>query len=85
MTAIPVRVMVEDAWDQVTLQLLPSAPILDAKRQALMLTHTHGEPEDYLVKFRGAELFDESATLSATGIIANAALIVSPRRRRPVR
>lgn len=83
--AIPVRVMVEEAWDEVTLQLSPGAPIREAKQQALGLTHCGGPPEDYLVKFRGAELFDESTSLSDAGIIANAALIVLSRRRRPVR
>jgi hypothetical protein len=85
MTAIPVRVMVEDAWDQVTIELSPSAPIREAKQRALALTHRGRAAEDYLVKYRGAELFDESTSLSAAGIIANAALIVLPRRRRPVR
>ncbi len=85
MNAIPVRVMVEDAWDQVTLDLLPAATISDAKQRALALTHTRGASGDYLVKFRGAELLDESRTLAEAGVPANAALIVLPRRRRPVR
>jgi hypothetical protein len=85
MSAMPVRVMVEDAWDQVTLQLTPAALLRDAKQQALALTHAGGRPEEYLVKFRGAELFDESRSLAETGVVANASLIVLPRRRRPVR
>ena len=85
MSAIPVRVMVEDAWDQVTLELPPAAPVREAKQRALALTHTAGRPEEYLVKFRGAELFDESKSLTDAGVVANAALIVLPRRRRPVR
>ena len=85
MSAIPFRVMVENAWDQVTLEMQSGAPVRDAKLQALALTHAGGKPEDYLVKFRGAELFDESKSLSDAGVVANAALIVLPRRRRPVR
>ena len=85
MSAMPVRVMVEDAWDQVTLQLPPAALVRDAKQQALALTHSGSRPEEYLVKFRGAELFDESKSLADTGVVANASLIVLPRRRRPVR
>jgi hypothetical protein len=42
-------------------------------------------PEEYVVKFRGAEVFDESLSLAESGVVANAALIVMPRRRRPVR
>lgn len=85
MNAIPVRVMVEDAWDQVTLDLQPAATIADAKQRALALTHTRGAPAEYVVKFRGAEVLDESRTLAEAGVPANAALIVLPRRRRPVR
>ena len=43
------------------------------------------DPDEYVVKFRGAEMLDESATLRDAGIPPNAALIVLPRRRRPVR
>jgi hypothetical protein len=43
------------------------------------------DPDAYVVKLRGAEVFDEAATLGALGVPANAALIILPRRRRPVR
>lgn len=86
MTAtLPVRVMVEDAWDQVALDLPPATTVEEAKRRALKLTHVAGPAEDYLVKFRGAEVLDESRTLEQTGVVPNASLIVLPRRRRPVR
>jgi hypothetical protein len=85
MSGMPVRIMVQDAWDQVALSLPPAATVRDAKRQALALTHTAGAADDFLVKFRGAELFDENRSLSDHGVVPNAALIVLPRRRRPVR
>lgn len=85
MSALPVRVMVEDAWDQVALELAPATTVAETKQRALALTHTGGRAEDYLVKFRGAEVLDESRSLAETGVVANAALIVMPRRRRPVR
>jgi hypothetical protein len=85
MKPIQVRIMVEDAWDQVTLDLQPAASVAEAKRRALSLTHTRGAPADYLVKFRGAEVLDEERSLAETGVVTNAAMIVMPRRRRPVR
>lgn len=85
MSGMPVRIMVQDAWDQVTLSLPPGVTVRDAKRQALALTHTAGAADDFLVKFRGAELFDENRSLGDHGVVPNAALIVLPRRRRPVR
>lgn len=86
MSGLPVRVMVQDAWDQVALELPAASSVSELKRRALDLTHSgRGRPEDYLVKFRGAELLDESRSLSDSGVVPNAALIVMPRFRRPVR
>jgi hypothetical protein len=82
MSTVPIRVMVEDAWDQVTLLALTT---VWAKARALALTHTTGDPDEYQVKFRGAALFDEKQTLGDAGLVANAALIVLPRHRRPLR
>lgn len=85
MSTIPVRVMVEDAWDQVSLVLPPSAPLAEAKTRALALTHATGAPDQFLIKFRGAEMFNEARSLADAGVVSNAALIVMRRRRRPVR
>jgi len=85
MNALPVRVMVQDAWDQVSLELPPAATVSELKQRALALTHQVGKADDYLVKFRGAEVLDERRSLAESGVVPNAALIVMPRHRRPVR
>jgi hypothetical protein len=86
MTApVPLRVTVEDVWDEVALELSPDTPIGEIKRQALALTRVTRDPSQYLLKYRGAELSDESRTVSAAGLVPNSALIVLARRRRPVR
>lgn len=85
MSTIPVRITVEEAWDEVTLDLPATTPVLDAKQRALALTHRQGDAAGYVAKFRGAELFDEGRSLADHGVVANAALIVLRRRRRPVR
>jgi len=82
---LPVRVMVEDAWDQVALNLPPETSLESLKQRALQLTHVTGSPDSYLVKYRGAELRDEQRSLAEAGVVRNATLIVLPRRRRPVR
>ncbi len=84
MSGLPVRVMVADAWDQVTLDLPSTTSIADLKARALTLTHRTRAAEGYVVKFRGAELSDETRSLAEAGVVANASLIVLPRRRRPV-
>jgi hypothetical protein len=83
--SLPVRVMVQDAWDEVRLDLPPGTPLSELKRRALEATRVTRDPGLYLLKFRGAELQDESRSLAEAGVVANGALIVLPRRRRPVR
>ena len=85
MTELPVRVMVEDVWDEVFLDLPEETPLAEIKRRALELTRVMHDPSEYVLKFRGAELADESLSLSQAGLVPNGALIVLPRRRRPVR
>jgi hypothetical protein len=82
---VPLRVMVLDAWDAVTLDLPLSTSLGDLKREALARARVRGDPDQYLVKFRGAELDGETRSLQEAGVPANAPLIVLSRRRRPVR
>jgi hypothetical protein len=77
--------MVADVWDTVPLNLEPSTSLADLKLEALTRTRVQRDPDEYVVKFRGAEMLDESVSLKDVGIPPNAALIVLPRRRRPVR
>jgi hypothetical protein len=80
-----VRVTVQDAWDEVPLDLPPGTTLSELKRRALTATKVVRPPDEYLLKFRGAELYDESRSLADAGLSANDAVIVLPRRRRPVR
>ena len=82
---LPLRVMVQDAWDEVLLDLPSMTPLAELKRQALQATRVTGNPDAYLLKFRGAELEDESRSLAEAGLVPNGALIVLRRRRRAVR
>jgi hypothetical protein len=84
-TVVPVRVMVEDVWNEVWLELPADTPVGEIKRQALALTRVTRDPSEYVLKYRGAELSDESRTVSAAGLVPNGSLIVLSRRRRPVR
>jgi hypothetical protein len=82
---MPVRVMVQEAWDEVRFDVAPTMTLGELKGNALAVTRVVGNPAAYLVKYRGAELADESLTLEAAGVVPNAPLIVLSRRRRPVR
>ena len=81
-----VRVMVTDVWDQVFLPVEPTTTVAQLKKEALgKALRRRVPPDEYVVKFRGAELLDESATLASLGAGAGAPFIVLPRRRQPVR
>lgn len=82
-----VRVMVTDAWDQVFLAVGPETIVSELKRQALTraLRRAPLPVDQYIVKFRGALVQDESVTLASLGAGANAPFIVLPGRRQPVR
>jgi hypothetical protein len=83
--SLPLRVMVEEAWDEINLNLPTVTRLGELKRMALEATKIARDPSGYLLKFRGAELDDESRTLAEAGLVPNGALIVLRRRRRPVR
>jgi hypothetical protein len=84
-SVLPLRVMVEDVWNEVPLEVAPATPVGEIKRQALAATHVRRSPSDYVLKYRGAELSDESRSAADSGLVPNGALIVLARRRRPVR
>ena len=79
------RVMVTSAWDEVKLDLPPETPLAEVKKRALAVTRVTGDPADYIVKYRGAQLFEENRSLADLGVVRNAALIMLPRKRQPVR
>ena len=85
MSVLPLRVTVEDVWDEVFLEVSDELPLSEVKRRALELTRVQRDPSEYLLKFRGAEVSDESVSIANAGVVPNGALIVLARRRRPVR
>lgn len=83
----PVRVMVTDVWDHVALTVDDATTVAQLKREALRAALRQAdvhEPE-YVVKFRGAQVFDESVSLGTLGARPNTPFIVLPGRRQPVR
>jgi len=83
--ALPLRVTVLDAWNAVPLEVPPGTSIAEVKRRALARMGIRRSPAEYVVKYNGAELFEESRTLAEHGVVPNAALIVLARRRMAVR
>lgn len=82
----PVRVMVQPAWETVLVQVDDATTVAQLKHQAVKAAlKTTRDAHGYVVKFRGAQLFDESTTLGALHTPPSAPFIVLPGRRQPVR
>jgi hypothetical protein len=77
--------MVHEAWDTVELPWRADQVVADLKAEALRRVRVMTSPDAYVVKWRGAELRDESATVATLGIAAGGSVIVLHRQRRPVR
>ena len=85
MPSIPLRVTLTDVWDEFHLDLPSETPLSQVKQQVLDLGRLPADPARYVVKYRGASLTDESRSLADLGVVKNAALIMLPRRRQPVK
>jgi hypothetical protein len=84
-TQLPLRVMVHESWDEIAMTVPDTTTVQELKRRALTAARVTDAAADFLVKFRGAELGDESRSMATVGVPADGALIVLRRRRRPVR
>lgn len=85
MPSIPVRVMLTEVWNEFRLELPSETPLSQVKQQVLDLGRVPADPSKYMIKFRGAQLTDEAKSLADLGVVKNAALIMLPRRRQPVK
>lgn len=86
MTAtLPIRVTVLDTWDEIRFDAPVSSRITDIKRDALASARVVGAPDQWVVKYLGAEVPENGTTLEQAGIEPNGALIVLRRRRQATR
>lgn len=81
---LSLRVMVHESWDEIAMTVPDTTTVREVKQQALTAARQPDAAADFLVKFRGAELADESRTVADVGVPSDGALIVLRRRRRPV-
>jgi hypothetical protein len=84
MATVPIRVKLTNVWDEIHLDLPADTPLLQMKQRVLEASHLPDDAAKFVVKYRGAELFDEARSLADLGIVSNAALVMLPRRRQPL-
>jgi hypothetical protein len=85
---ITIRVEMPELWDVVRIAVAPTQPVLAVKLAALEALYPEATGElhaDFVVKLRGWEILDEAASLAEAGVIDGSILLLTFRRRRPVR
>jgi hypothetical protein len=82
---ITVRVQVPEVWDTVRIDAPSNTPVLVLKERALEALMPGAEQVEYVTKLRGFEVLDETTSLSSAGVVTGSTLLVTSRRRRPVR
>lgn len=84
--AITIRVEMPEVWDVVAVEVAQHEPVVLVKQRALEAlfpeAHMH---QDFVVKLRGWEILDESASLADSGVLDGSILLLTHRRRRAVR
>jgi hypothetical protein len=86
MESITIRVEMPEVWDVVAIVVAPSEPVLVVKARALEALFPQAElHEDFMLKLRGWEILDEAAPIADVGVIDGSILLLTHRRRRPVR
>jgi hypothetical protein len=84
--AIALRVQVPEVWDAVRIEAPVDTTVAAVKSRALAaLMPNERDTGAFLVKLDGIEVLDEEASLAACGATAGSILLVTGRRRRPVR
>jgi hypothetical protein len=84
--SVTIRVQMPEAWDVVRFVVAPSTAARELKLRALEELAPDAQfPEDYVLKLRGWEVLDEAAPLSGIGVQDGSILLVTSRRKRPVR
>jgi len=83
---ITIRVEMPEVWDVVRIVAAPSQPVVEVKLRAVEALCPDVEfPEELVLKLRGWEVLDENASLIEAGVIDGSILLMTYRRRRPVR
>jgi hypothetical protein len=83
---LTIRVEMAEVWDAVRIETSATEPISEIKAAALKALYPDDHSDaDFVVKLNGYEILDESVPISQTGAIDGSTLLVTFRRRRPVR
>ena len=84
--ALHLRVEMPEVWDVARIDAAPTDPVLAVKVHALAALYPKAAShEDFVIKLRGNEIFDESQSVADAGARDGSIFLLTHRRRRPVR
>jgi hypothetical protein len=84
--SITIRVEMPEVWDVVRVVALPSQSVVEVKLRAIEALFPETEfHEELVLKLRGWEILDENVSLADAGVVDGSILLMTYRRRRPVR
>jgi hypothetical protein len=84
--AITIRVEMPEVWNVVRVRVAPNEAVLAVKVAALEALFPQAEMhQDFVLKLNGWEILNESATLADAGAVNGSILLLTHRRKRPVR
>jgi hypothetical protein len=85
-TAITIRVEMPEVWDAVKIETTTGQSVIAIKQRALeALFPTAQYHEDFVLKLRGWEILNEHEAIGAAGATDGSILLLTHRRRRPLR
>jgi hypothetical protein len=85
-TRLTFRVEMPEVWDTVRVEAPGSTTVREVKDAALAVLFPDADfPDDYVVKLNGYELREEHASLANARVKDGSTLLLTFRRRRPVR
>jgi hypothetical protein len=80
-----VRVTAPEQWETLLFEVAPSVTVLDVKRAALAALLAEGTADDFVCKLNGFEMLDETLPVAEAGVRDGSTILLTYRRRRPVR
>ena len=83
---ITIRVEMPEVWDVVRVEVQASDSVLEVKTRALDVLYPEFlSLDEFVVKHRGWEILDEMQSLADAGVVNGSILLLTFRRRRPVK
>jgi len=81
-----IRVQAAELWDTVRVDASPSESVLAVKMAALAAFYPEGvTSDDFVAKLHGFEILHENESISSVGVRDGSTLLLTRRRRRPVK